>query len=62
MPVTVTPWYRLTQTIKLTGWTVEEIDNTPAEVIDWLLAINRTEAEVEAERQRKANEAARNGR
>ncbi len=35
------PYLREYQLVKLTGWTLEQIDAAPAELCDWLLAIDR---------------------
>ena len=39
--------------MKLTGWTVDQIDATTSDTLDWLLAIDRTvrKAEYDAERE-----------
>jgi hypothetical protein len=43
--------------VKLTGWSVEQINNTPAVTLDWLLACADAEATAEANRQQRAQEA-----
>lgn len=40
--------------MKLTGWTIEQIENTPAMTIDWILAFNNAELEIAAEREQAA--------
>ena len=48
--------------VKLTGWTPDQIDQAPAELIDWLLEIDITIEEVRAEVARDAAAAAREER
>lgn len=45
--------FRFYQLVKITGWTQAEIDATPADTCDWILAIHRVVSEAEA-RQREA--------
>lgn len=42
--------WRTYQLVKITGWTLDEIDAAPAETLDWLLECHRVEVEIEAER------------
>ncbi|MEY9864170.1 hypothetical protein ABH935_009824 [Catenulispora sp. GAS73] len=43
--------------MKLTGWSVEQINDTPAVTLDWLLACADAEQLAEANRERHAQEA-----
>lgn len=46
--------FRFYLLVTITGWTAEQIDSTPAEVCDWLIAIHgeveSAKAEAEAKR------------
>lgn len=48
-PPPVEEW-RLYLLVKITGWTVEQIDSTSSDVLDWLLACHGMEVEIENER------------
>ena len=36
--------------VKLTGWSLAEIDEAPAQTLDWLLKIDQVYSQVEAEK------------
>jgi hypothetical protein len=42
------PEVRIYEVVRLTGWTLDQIDEAPAQTLDWLLAIERTHRKVEA--------------
>ena len=62
MTVAVTPRYRTYKLVTLTGWTLDQIDDTPADELDWILQIHVTEEETRAQLQREADEAAKRAR
>lgn len=48
--------------IKLTGWTLAQIDDAPAELCDWLLGIDATFEEVHREARAREREQMMGGR
>lgn len=50
--------WRMYLLVKITGWTLDQIDAAPAESLDWILEMHRLEVEIADE----AEEAARAGR
>lgn len=53
---------RIYQLIKLTGWSLEQIDDAPTNLCDWLLRIDLVFEEVAAERRRHEREQMMGGR
>ncbi len=47
---------RIYQLIKLTGWTLEQIEDAPTNLCDWLLQIDVVFEEVKREREAKERE------
>jgi hypothetical protein len=50
LPAAIEERNRLYELVRITGWTLEQIEATPAVDLDWLVQIDRVHREVEAGR------------